>query len=102
MTILRYFFFSEPSPASENVEFPRWFPLALSGSVWSTRQPGQLVFALGTPSGTTWLACILIQKAECRGQTEPFVFFLTRCNLTQEIDPTQDFSQRIMVYFCVC
>lgn len=47
------------------------------------------------------VACILIQKAEARLNLT-FFFFLTRCNLTQEIDPTQDFSQRIMVYFCVC
>lgn len=48
------------------------------------------------------VACILIQKAEFRGPTESDIFFFTRCNLTQEIGPTRDFSQQIMVYFCVC
>lgn len=99
MTILRYLFFSDPSRASENAVFPGWFPPTLSGSVWPTRQPRQLVFALGTPSGTTWLAFWFRKQ---RPDWIWLFFFLTRCNLTQEIDPTQDFSQRIMVYFCVC
>lgn len=48
-------------------------------------------------------ACILIQKAECRGPTESNIFFFfTRCDLTQEIDPTRDFSQWITVSFFVC